>query len=93
MHLSEAKAAVMGAAAVVGGVIGQAFGGLDAAFQTLIIFMAIDYITGLVVAGVFGTSDKTESGASGKPGRLERTLPQGCDAACRFGCSSARYRA
>lgn len=62
MHLNEAKVAVMGGAAVIGGVIGQAFGGLDAAFQTLIIFMAIDYITGLVVAGVFGTSDKTESG-------------------------------
>lgn len=62
MHLSEAKAAVMGAAAVIGGVIGQAFGGLDAAFQTLLIFMGADYVTGLIVAGVFGASDKSKSG-------------------------------
>ena len=62
IHLTETKAAIMGGAALIGGMISQAFGGLDAAFQTLIIFMAIDYITGLVVAGVFGASDKTESG-------------------------------
>lgn len=63
MHLSEAKAAVMGAAAVVGGVIGQAFGGWNAAMTTLLVFMAIDYLSGLIVAGVFKASDKTESGS------------------------------
>lgn len=63
MHLSEAKAAVMGAAAVVGGVIGQAFGGWNAAMTTLLVFMAIDYLSGLVVAGIFKASDKTESGS------------------------------
>ena len=31
--------------------------------QTLVIFMAIDYITGLVVAGVFHASPKTKTGA------------------------------
>ena len=30
---------------------------------TLIIFMVVDYITGLIVAGVFKNSTKTESGA------------------------------
>lgn len=30
---------------------------------TLLIFMVIDYITGLVVAGIFHSSPKTESGA------------------------------
>lgn len=30
---------------------------------TLLIFMAIDYISGLIVAGVFHNSNKTESGA------------------------------
>jgi len=33
------------------------------ALQTLIIFMAIDYTTGLIVAGVFHNSNKTETGA------------------------------
>lgn len=62
-HFTEAKAAVMGGAAVIGGMISQAFGGLDAALITLLIFMAIDYVSGLIVAGVFQASDKSESGS------------------------------
>jgi len=48
---------------VIGGAIASLFGGWDAALITLVIFMGIDYITGLVVAGVFHNSRKTESGA------------------------------
>ena len=33
------------------------------ALQILVIFMAVDYITGLVVAGVFKKSTKTQNGA------------------------------
>ncbi len=47
---------------VSGSVIAGLFGGWDAALLTLLIFMAIDYITGLVVAGVFHNSPKTENG-------------------------------
>lgn len=47
---------------VVGSLIASLFGGWDAALITLIMFMAIDYISGLVVAGVFHKSKKTESG-------------------------------
>lgn len=50
-------------AGIVGGTIAAAFGGWDASLVTLLIFMAIDYITGLVVAGVFHTSPKTNGGA------------------------------
>ena len=62
-HFTEAKAAVMGGAAVIGGMISQAFGGWDAALITLLIFMAVDYVSGLIVAGVFQASDKSESGS------------------------------
>lgn len=48
---------------VVGGAISSYLGGWDTALQTLIIFMALDYITGLIVAGVFHKSTKSESGA------------------------------
>ena len=41
----------------------QFFGGWDKGLATLIVFMAIDYISGLVVAGVFKKSNKSESGA------------------------------
>ncbi len=46
----------------IGGTIAYFFGGWDQALVTLIIFMAIDYISGLIVAGVFHNSKKTESG-------------------------------
>lgn len=47
----------------VGGLIASLFGGWDTALATLLIFMAVDYVTGLIVAGVFHKSQKTESGA------------------------------
>ena len=46
-----------------GSFIASLFGGWDAAIVTLIIFMAADYITGLIVAGVFRASKKSENGA------------------------------
>ena len=46
-----------------GSVIASLFGGWDAALVTLLIFMGVDYVTGLIVAGVFHTSEKTENGA------------------------------
>lgn len=48
---------------LIGSFIASLFGGWDAALITLISFMAIDYITGLLVAGVFHKSQKTENGA------------------------------
>lgn len=47
---------------VVGGFVASLFGGWDAALITLMIFMGIDYLTGLIVAGVFHNSEKTENG-------------------------------
>lgn len=47
----------------LGSWIASLFGGWDAALKTLIAFMAVDYIAGLIVAGVFKKSEKTENGA------------------------------
>lgn len=47
---------------IVGGFIASLFGGWDAALITLLIFMGIDYLTGLIVAGVFHNSEKTPNG-------------------------------
>lgn len=55
--------ALTAAIGIVGGIISTAFGGWDAALTTLVIFMGIDYITGLMVAGIFKKSAKTENGA------------------------------
>lgn len=47
---------------MIGSVVASVFGGWNASLTTLIIFMSIDYITGLITAGVFHQSQKTESG-------------------------------
>lgn len=39
------------------------FGGWSAGMTTLLIFMAVDYLSGLIVAGVFKQSKKSENGA------------------------------
>ena len=57
------ETALTGFIGVVGGVISTLYGGWDSALTTLVIFMAIDYITGLIVAGVFKNSEKTDTGA------------------------------
>ena len=57
------KTALCAALGAAGGIIAAAFGGWNAALSTLIAFMSVDYLTGLVVAGVFHASPKSESGA------------------------------
>lgn len=47
---------------LIGSAIATAFGGWDDGLITLCIFMGLDLISGLVVAGVFRKSKKTESG-------------------------------
>lgn len=48
---------------VIGAWVAAFLGGWNSALGTLIIFMTVDFITGLFVAGVFHNSDKTESGS------------------------------
>ena len=47
----------------VGGTIVSLLGGWDSALATLICCIVLDYLTGLIVAGVFNNSNKTETGA------------------------------
>jgi len=47
----------------IGALTAQALGGWDTAFAALSFFIAVDYIMGLIVAGVFKTSRKSENGA------------------------------
>lgn len=56
------KSVLCAAIGCVGSLVASVFGGWDAGLITLIVFMSVDYITGLLVAGVFHTSEKTESG-------------------------------
>lgn len=47
---------------IISGGISSLLGGWDAALVTLLIFMGVDYVTGLIVAGVFHNSEKTATG-------------------------------
>ena len=51
--------AVFGA---VGGLVARLFGGWTEDMITLIAFMAVDFIMGLIVAGVFHKSNKSDNG-------------------------------
>ena len=61
--MSELKIFIVSLVGIIGGAISTFFGGWTSAMTTLVIFMAIDYITGFVVAGIFNKSPKTENGA------------------------------
>ena len=61
--MERLKAGIVALSAVLGGWLGTLFGHWDSAMTTLIIFMTIDYLTGLIVAGIFHRSTKTGGGA------------------------------
>ena len=48
---------------VMGSIVASWFGGWDTGLATLVVFMGIDYVSGIIVAGVFHKSRKTENGA------------------------------
>lgn len=56
------KTIVLSVVGVIGSTIAYLFGGWDKSIMVLLVFMGIDYVTGLIVAGVFHKSKKTENG-------------------------------
>lgn len=57
------KNAICTVTGLIGSFIASLFGGWDTGLITLLVFMEIDYISGLIVAGVFHNSRKTKTGA------------------------------
>lgn len=56
------KTIICGVCGVLGSWMTSLVGGWSSALQALMIFMIIDYVTGIIVAGVFKNSSKTETG-------------------------------
>ena len=54
---------VLGGASAAGAVIANALGGWDTGLQTLVILMAVDYVTGVLCALVWKKSPKSTDGA------------------------------
>ena len=63
MSFNEIKVSICTCIGAAGALIIKALGGWSEDIVTLLIFMGVDFITGLIVAGVFKSSGKTESGA------------------------------
>ena len=57
------KIFILSGVACVGAAIASLLGGWNGAMTTLVILMLIDYITGIIVAGVFHNSPKCSGGA------------------------------
>ena len=57
------KIFILSGVACVGAAIASLFGGWTGAMTTLVILMFIDYVTGIIVAGVFHASPKSSGGA------------------------------
>ena len=57
------KIFILSGVACVGAAITSLFGGWNGAMTTLVILMLIDYVTGIIVAGVFHNSPKCSGGA------------------------------
>lgn len=62
MEFNNIKATIIAIGGILGSWIAQAFGGWTEALFILMGFMAIDYITGLCVAGFWQKSTKSEHG-------------------------------
>ncbi len=56
------KGIICTVAGICGAFISSLFGGWSVALTTLCIFMLVDYVTGMIVAGVFHKSAKSETG-------------------------------
>lgn len=62
-QMTHIKAWVLAAVGAVGGAISAAMGGWSQMLTALLIVMGADYLTGLIVAGVFHRSGKSADGS------------------------------
>ena len=61
-HAMNLKPLLCTALGCFGSLVAGALGGFDLGLKILILLMAVDYLTGILVAGVFHASEKTTTG-------------------------------
>lgn len=72
------KNVICASSGAIGSFLAYLLGGWSDAIVTLLLFMLIDYITGLIVAGVFHASKKTETGALESRAGWKGLIKKGC---------------
>lgn len=83
------KAAVISFVGVCGGIFTSVFGVWSDDVLALLVLMAIDFITGLIVAGLFQSSPKTQSGGLSSKECLKGIAKK----VCEFLLVAAAYQA
>lgn len=61
--INQIKLCFMAIVGIIGGFIAELFGGWTTDLQTLLVFMAVDFVMGLAVATFFKNSNKSDTGA------------------------------
>lgn len=64
MNGATMKNLILALGAGIGSIISHTFGGFDSFLKALIMFMIVDYITGMAVAFIFHKSNKTKNGGA-----------------------------
>ena len=72
------KTTLFSAFGMLGAAIAGLFGGWEGGLTTLVIFLGVDYLTGLLVAGVFHRSEKTEDGGLESRAGWKGLIRKGC---------------
>lgn len=72
------KVTALSAAGLSASFVLRFFGGFDLLLQTLLLFMAIDLVSGLISAIFFKNSDKTETGRLSSLAGVRGLLKKGC---------------
>lgn len=77
MEPNTIKDIVFAATAAVGAVLANALGGWDALTQVLVGLMCADYLTGLMIAGIWKKSSKSETGRLSSDASFKGLLRKG----------------
>lgn len=72
------RGCAVAAAGLAASLLSHAFGGLDMLLQTLLLFMAVDMISGIICAIFFRCSDKTETGKLSSSAGFRGFMSKGC---------------
>ena len=76
--LSDLRGFIFAAAGLAASLLSRAFGGFDLLLQTLLLLMAVDTVSGIIVAVVFKCSEKTERGRLCSRAGLQGFFKKGC---------------
>ena len=77
-HIQLIKTGLLTACGIAGSLLLDYFGGFDHLLRALVILMAVDFITGFLVAAYYKRSQKTECGKLSSPAAYKGIIKKCC---------------